>query len=140
LSVHCNLTSNRISVWVFLTSLTKEDVILVILLLIIGVAIGYVIFRMLNKRVSYIPYMPIFRNMEMPSAAPAMHNMEAPLFGRKHHGRKIDIETGDLILEELHRQEYWVVKRNMIGDIIDCYRVELIWTSVRFCFHPIPFL
>ena len=42
---------------------------------------------------------------------------------RKHRGNKIDIETGDLILEA-HRQEHWVVKRNMMGDIIDSYRVE----------------
>jgi hypothetical protein len=68
--------------------------------------------------------MPIFRNMEMPSAPPAIHNMEAPPFGRKHRGRKIDIETGDLIMEPAHHQEYWVVKRNLMGDIIDCYRVE----------------
>ena len=60
----------------------------------------------------------------MPSAPPAIHNMEAPLFGRKHRGRKIDIETGDLIMEPAHHQEYWVVKRNLMGDIIDCYRVE----------------
>jgi hypothetical protein len=31
--------------------------------------------------------------------------MEAPLFGRKRTGRKIDIKTGDLILEESQRQE-----------------------------------
>ena len=69
--------------------------------------------------------MPIFRNMEMPSAlAPSMHNMEALLFGRKHRGRKIEIETGDLILEPPRQQGYWVVKRNMMGDILDCYRIE----------------
>ena len=39
-----------------------------------------------------------------------MHNMEAPLFSRKRTGRKIDIETGDLILGEPHKQEMWVVK------------------------------
>jgi hypothetical protein len=50
--------------------------------------------------------------------------MEAPLAGRRSRGQSIDIETGDLILEEPHQQEYWVVKRNMMGHIIDLYRVE----------------
>jgi hypothetical protein len=49
--------------------------------------------------------------------------LEAPLAGRKRRGQSIDIETGDLILEP-HQQEYWVVKRNMMGHIIDLYRVE----------------
>jgi hypothetical protein len=31
--------------------------------------------------------------------------MEAPLFDRKRTGRKIDIKTEDLILEESQRQE-----------------------------------
>jgi hypothetical protein len=53
-----------------------------------------------------------------------MYVMGAPLFGRRRHGRKIDIEIGDLIMEPPHHQEYWVVKRNLMGDIIDCYRVE----------------
>jgi hypothetical protein len=43
---------------------------------------------------------------------------------QKHRGRSIDIETGDLILEEPHQQEHWVIKRNMMGHIIDLYRVE----------------
>ena len=47
-----------------------------------------------------------------------------PIAGRKHLFRKIDMETGDLILEEPHQQEYWVIKRNMMGHIIDLYRVE----------------
>jgi hypothetical protein len=62
--------------------------------------------------------------MEMPQAPPRMENIEASLFGRKHRGKKIDIETGDLIMEPPHTQEYWVVKRNVMGDIMDCYRVE----------------
>jgi hypothetical protein len=59
-----------------------------------------------------------------PHSAPPIHNIEAPLAGRRRRGRKIDVETGDLILEEPHQQEYWVIKRNMMGDIIDLYRVE----------------
>jgi hypothetical protein len=39
-------------------------------------------------------------------------------------GKKIDVESGDLILEEPHRQEHWVIKRNMLGEIIDLYMVE----------------
>jgi hypothetical protein len=97
---------------------------MVILLLIIGVAIGYVISKFMNKKEHYTPYMPTFRHMDMPSAPPPMHNMEAPLVGRKRRGQSIDIETGDLILEEPHQQEYWVIKRNMMGHIIDLYRVE----------------
>ncbi len=54
--------------------------------------------------------MPIFRHMEMHSAPLPVHNMEVPIAGRMHPGRKIDMETGDLILEEPHQQEYWVVK------------------------------
>ena len=52
-----------------------------------------------------------------------MHSMKAPLFDRKRTGRKIDIKTEDLILEESQRQETQVVK-NMLDDIIDCYEVE----------------
>jgi hypothetical protein len=48
-----------------------------------------------------------------------MYIMGAPLFGRKRHGRKIDIEIGDLIMEPPHHQEYWVVKRNLMDDIIN---------------------
>jgi hypothetical protein len=33
-------------------------------------------------------------------------------------------ETGDLVLEEPHQQEYWVVKRNIRGEIIDLYLVD----------------
>ena len=29
-----------------------------------------------------------------------------------------------MILEEPHQQVYWVIKRNMMGDIIDLYRVD----------------
>ncbi|HKI09287.1 MAG TPA: hypothetical protein VKA09_12905 [Nitrososphaeraceae archaeon] len=43
----------------------------------------------------------------------------------KHRGHSIDVETGDLILEEPHQQEYWVIKRNMLGQIINFYRVEI---------------
>jgi len=96
---------------------------MVILLLIIGIAIGYVTSKFMNRK-EYTPYMPMFRHMEMPSAPPPMHNMEAPLVGRKRRGQSIDIETGDLILEEPHQQEYWVIKRKMMGHIIDLYRVE----------------
>jgi hypothetical protein len=76
-------------------------------------------------RKDYKQYMPIFRNMDMPPApVPSIHNLEAPLAGRRRRGKSIDVETGDLILEEAHQQEYWVVNRNMMGDIIDLYRVE----------------
>ena len=68
--------------------------------------------------------MPVFRHMEMHSAPLPVHNMEVPIAGRTHPGRKIDMETGDLILEEPHQQEYWVIKRNMMGHIIDLNRVE----------------
>jgi hypothetical protein len=49
--------------------------------------------------------------MEMPSATLPVYNMEAPIAGRKHLGRKIDMETADLILEEPHQQVYWLIKR-----------------------------
>ena len=68
--------------------------------------------------------MPIFSHMDMPSAPPPIHNIEAPLAGRRHRGKKIDVETGDLVLEEPHQQEYWVVKRNVRGEIIDLYLVD----------------
>lgn len=89
--------------------------------MIIGVAIGYVITRALGRKEHQAPYMPIFRHMDMPNAPPPIHNIEAPLAGRRHRGKKIDVETGDLVLEEPHQQEYWVVKR---GEIIDLYLVD----------------
>jgi hypothetical protein len=44
--------------------------------------------------------------MSMPNAPPPIENIEAPLAGRKHRGKKIDVETGDLVLEEPHQQEF----------------------------------
>ena len=41
----------------------------------------------------------------MSHSCTTMHSMEAPLFDRKRTGRKIDIKTEDLILEESQRQE-----------------------------------
>jgi hypothetical protein len=68
--------------------------------------------------------MPVFHNMVMPNAPPPVENIEAPLAGRRHRGKKIDVETGDLKLDEAHQQEYWVVKRNVRGEIIDLYLVD----------------
>jgi hypothetical protein len=62
--------------------------------------------------------------METPSAQP-IHNMEFPLTSRKKRWPRVDVETGDLILEEPHQQEHWVIKRNMLGQIIDLYRVDI---------------
>jgi hypothetical protein len=78
-------------------------------------------------RKDYKPYMSMFRHMDMPPApapAPEIRHMDAPFAGKRHKGRRVDIETGDLILDEPSQQEYLVIKRNMMGDIIDLYRVE----------------
>jgi hypothetical protein len=68
--------------------------------------------------------MSLFHNMAMPNAPPPVENIEAPLTSRKHRGRRIDVETSDLILDEAHQQEYWVVKRNNRGEIIELYLVD----------------
>jgi hypothetical protein len=55
--------------------------------------------------------------MEMSSTT--MHNMEAPLAGRKRRGQSIDIETGDLISGSHVSRNTGVIKRNIMGHIIN---------------------
>ena len=58
------------------------------------------------------------------TCSPRLLKDSSPLQRGINEGRSVDIETGDLILEEAHQQEHWVIKRNMMGQIIDLHRID----------------
>ena len=117
----------------FLSRLSKEDVILGILFVGVGIFLGYIIFKALNKsdrKDRYFPQMPVLgrHSPDFPPPPPVESSfIDQPRRGRHsrktRHGLNMDLDSGDLILDEPSKDEHWLVKRNMFGEIIDCYKI-----------------
>lgn len=107
----------------------KQDIIIGLIILIGGIFIGYLISKSIYRKETQMSPFPFSINQPLQAPAQQGSSSEAQNIINKirEKEKKQEMMSGNYMMDGAQMNESWVVVKNDVGDIIDCYKTDNDW-------------
>jgi hypothetical protein len=106
----------------------KQDIIIGLIILIGGIFIGYLISKSIyRKEAQSMPFPYSINQPLQPPQVQASSESQDIIQKIMDKEKKQQMQSGQFMLDGAQMHESWIVVKNDVGDIVDCYKSDMEW-------------